>query len=212
MRTSTRNVALLAALSLGLLAACGSPAPTADHYPPENPPRVAPPTRAALPSTTKTPQSQIAYRPPYSACRASIRKPCKFPPLTAWSPCAAWPCLMWPREMSSRRPATSLESARSTMTSRCSPMRKSRRSRPSMHPTRPRSRKSSQPPIPRLNPPPTRRHTRPAKHCGNLTGRPHRAARSCCRLVMVGGAPARPHIQGVKVGVTRPAHFEVPAA
>ncbi|HLU79042.1 MAG TPA: BON domain-containing protein [Burkholderiaceae bacterium] len=43
MRTSTRNVALLAALSLGLLAACGSPAPTADHYPPENPPRVAPP-------------------------------------------------------------------------------------------------------------------------------------------------------------------------
>ncbi|HLT99498.1 MAG TPA: BON domain-containing protein [Burkholderiaceae bacterium] len=43
MHTATKKATWLAALSLGLLAGCGTPYPTADQYPPENPPRVAPP-------------------------------------------------------------------------------------------------------------------------------------------------------------------------
>jgi len=41
--TATQRAAYLAAMSLGLLAGCGSTYHTADQYPPDNPPRVEPP-------------------------------------------------------------------------------------------------------------------------------------------------------------------------
>lgn len=44
MKPVTKTAALLAALSLGVLAGCGSSQyQTADQYPPDNPPRVGPP-------------------------------------------------------------------------------------------------------------------------------------------------------------------------